>query len=535
MGERQCDIVVIGAGISGLSAAKLLSEEGLDVLVVEARDRVGGRLYTVQDPAFQYSDMGGSYIGPTQNRIYRLAKEVGVESYKVNVKEKTILRSGSTKMKYRGTIPPIYNPLVAMDVNNLMRTIDDLADTIPLSAPWKCPKAKEWDSITTKEWVDKACWSKFTRGIAQALVRAVYAVEPEELSFLHFLWYIKSGDGIMRITSTKDGGQERKFIGGTQPLCEKVADTFGKDRVILNSPVMKVEEDEEGISVCTSDMVYKSKFVICAISPALIGRMAFSPPLSPQKIQLIQRVPMGSVVKTVMFYDRTFWREKGFCGMVATDGLVSAGFDDTKPDGSHPAIIGLVTGQPAREMSLLTKDERKRRLCEFYADLFETDEFLKPINYIDHDWLTEQYSGGCYTGIMPPGVLTQFGSVMREPHGNIFFAGTETATEWSGYMEGGIQAGERAAREILCAMGKISEDEIWQDEPEAEDMPAVSLELSKIEKMLPSPQGFLNFMMTSIILITGVVLVTKNPGMVDVVKDTVTGIVDHAMECFKGK
>lgn len=168
--------------------------------------------------------------------------------------------------------------------------------------------------------------------------------------------------------------------------------------------------------------------------------------------------------------------------------------DDTKPDGTVPAIMGFILARKCRKLCVLTKEERLKKICEIYAKVLGTDKALHPIHYEEKNWCEEQYSGGCYTTYYPPGILTQFGRVLREPVGKLFFAGTETATEWSGYMEGAVQAGERAAREILHAMGKIPQSKIWQDEPESMDVPALPFDESFWERNLPSVGGFVKFL-----------------------------------------
>ena len=151
MDTKSCDVIVIGAGISGLSAAKLLKSQGLTVRVLEARDRVGGRTYTIRDPAFKYTDLGGAYVGPTQRRVARMAKEFGLEFYKVNVEQNTLLKYKNIWRTYTGTIPPIYNIFQLLDVNNLQQKIDSLSSQVPPDAPWKAKHADRWDAMTVKE------------------------------------------------------------------------------------------------------------------------------------------------------------------------------------------------------------------------------------------------------------------------------------------------------------------------------------------------------------------------------------------------
>ncbi|KAK2154325.1 hypothetical protein LSH36_271g07045 [Paralvinella palmiformis] len=401
--------------IFSLSAAKLLVEGyDLKVVVLEARDRVGGRTWTVEDPDYGYTDIGGAYVGPTQRRVFRLAKELGVETYYVNQKEKTILNIKGTFMKYHGTIPPVLNPIKAMDLNNVQHVLNKLAS------------------------------------------------------------------------------QERKFIGGAMQLSTKMAVRLG-DRVKLGHRVVSVEQTNSGVLVtCANGQKFKSHYVISGMPQVLLNQVTFDPPLSPMMLQMIQRMPMGSIIKTMMFYKTAFWKEKGVCGEMVTDrGPVLYCVDDTKPDGSHPCIMGFILANHARELANMTPEQRKDAIIHHYAKMFNDKRFLQPLNYVEKNWAEEEYSGGCYVSVMPPGVLTSFGHIIRDPHGRVHFAGTECATYWAGYMEGAIQSGERAAREVLCLLNKINESDIDQEEPLLAEFPEHPVNVTIIEHMLPSVSSFL--------------------------------------------
>ncbi|KAK0132373.1 Amine oxidase [flavin-containing] [Merluccius polli] len=495
--DNTYDVIVVGAGISGLSAAKLLKESGLNPLVLEARDRVGGRTYTVQNKETKYVDLGGAYVGPTQNRIFRLAKEYGVETYKVNERENLVHHINGKTHVFKGPFPPMWNPLAVMDFNNLFRKMDEMGQEIPREAPWRAPHAEEWDKMTMEELFKKICWTRTARRFATLFVNVNVTSEPHEVSALWFLWYVKQCGGIMRIFSTTNGGQERKFVGGANQISECMARELGQ-QVKLQSPVCSIDQTGVLVAVETLDkQTYMGKYVIVATPPVLNLKMHFSPELPPLRNQLVTRVPMGSVIKCMMYYKENFWRKMGYCGtMVIEDEGAPIGItlDDTKPDGSVPAIMGFILARKCRKLSDLSKEERLKKICEIYAKVLGSEKALHPVHYEEKNWCEEQYSGGCYTAYYPPGILTQYGRVLREPVDRLYFAGTETATEWSGYMEGAVQAGERAAREILHAMGKIPRSEIWQGEPESLDVPALPFDVSFWETNLPSVGGFLKFM-----------------------------------------
>ncbi|XP_072028190.1 LOW QUALITY PROTEIN: amine oxidase [flavin-containing] B-like [Amphiura filiformis] len=496
MAEEKRDVIVIGGGVSGLSAAKLLQDKGYNVLVLEARNRVGGRTYTIQDPSCKYVDLGGAYIGPSQNRVLRLSTELGIQNYKVNAHERTILYTGSVHAFQ--DLPRIYNPIVLMDFIHLWRTVEFCVQEVSLVTPWTCPRAEEWDNITAKEFIDKTCWTHFAKSSAMLRSLMTFATEPHDLSFLYFLWYIGSGGGVLKAMATTGGAQERKFIGGSMQISSRIADRLGKDHLYYEKPVRHICQDDNVVTVTTQDgCQYKADYVISAMAPTLVSKLSFDPPLVSLKSQLLQRMPMGSCIKTITYYKTAFWKGKDYCGDLIGIGTVCEAHDDTKPDGSYPAIMGFVNADHARELVTLPKETRKQKICEHYAEAYGTEEALHPVNYIEQNWMAEQYSGGCYMGTMPPGVLTKFGKVIREPHGRVFFLGTETAVEWSGYMDGAIESGERAAREVLHAKGVIPKDQIWQEEPEFPDVPDTPQKMGAVMYYMPSVTSFLKFVGTT--------------------------------------
>ncbi|XP_076353929.1 amine oxidase [flavin-containing] B-like [Tachypleus tridentatus] len=503
---KQHQVIVIGAGLSGLCAAKLLHEWDIDVIVLEARERVGGRTLTKRDPNLKYVDLGGSYVGPTQNRLLRLAKEFGIETYKVNEKEDLVFYDKGFLKRFNSVdaLPRFWNPLVNLDLNHIWRTIDKMGEEIPSAAPWKAPNAEKWDRMTVRQFLEETSFTKTAQNLPSVMSRVIVATEPYESSLLWFLWYVKQCGGINRIASTTNGGQERKFVGGTQQFSENIAKRLG-DRVLLNKPAVSISYQEDTVKVKTLDGdEYQGKYIILAISPILQMKIHFNPPLPLLRNQLIQRTPMGSVMKCILYYKTPFWREKGYCGSMIVNDTdeypVSFSLDDTKPDGSVPAIIGFVVGDKLRRLASLSSEERKQLIARSYSKILKSPEALQPIHYEEFNWMGEQYSGGCYTGTCPPGFLTCYGRVLREPIGRMYFAGTETATYWSGYLEGAIEAGERSAREVLNAMGLLSSHLIWQEETPSDIIPIKPFKASFLERNLPSARGLLKLIAVSTIL-----------------------------------
>ncbi|XP_077563908.1 amine oxidase [flavin-containing]-like [Haemaphysalis longicornis] len=287
-----------------------------------------------------------------------------------------------------------------------------MSKEIPTRAPWGAPNAEEWDKITYLEFIDRTCWTKTGRALAEYLIVTLAAAEAHEGSLLWLLWSIKQCGGIGSLLAVRNGAQEYKLEGGMMQVSEKIAESL-KGSVHLSSPVASVSQTAEEVVVETTDgEKYRGSHCNLALAPPMQMRLHYSPPLPASRNQLLQRLSMGSVWKCLVYYKEAFWRRMGYTGCLEftpyEDCILTLTLDDTKPDGKHPAIIGFLEGKRARSFAHMTTDERKQKMVDSLARAFCTDEALNPIHYEEFNWSADQYSGGCYTCVMPPGALTSF-------------------------------------------------------------------------------------------------------------------------------
>ena len=442
------DVIVIGGGLSGLNAARLIHRAGKKVLVLEARDRVGGRTLSKK---FGNSviDVGAQWVGPTQDRILRLAEEQGLRTFPQHTGGRQILALGDKISTYTGTIPslPVHS---LIELHLRITKIEKECRRVPLEAPWTFPDAEKWDAMTVESWKQNHVYTRGARASLDAAVHAIFACEPSEISFLYFMHYLHSGGGLMRLADVKNGAQQDRIFGGTQQISSRMAADLGR-RVILSSPVLRVEQTSRGVTVYTRKAKYSARRIIIALSPTLCSKIAFSPALPVARDQLHHRMPMGSVIKAFALYDRPFWRERGYSGEVVSDGTcVRLAFDASIPGSMHGLLVGFISGENAREWSDRTPREREAAVVSDFVRFFG-EEASDHRGYLEQNWIAEEFSRGCYAGLMPPSVMTSFGNALRDPCGLIHWAGTETARHWNGYMEGALEAGERAAAEVLEA------------------------------------------------------------------------------------
>lgn len=449
LADEPLDAVVVGAGISGLCAARRLAARGMHVRVLEARDRPGGRMYSARLGA-DTIDLGGQWIGPTQNRIAALARELGVSTFRQYWTGAKILSLGGRVTEYRGFIPRV--PLLALtDVFIALRRIDALRARVPLDRPYEAPGALDLDSMTVESWKRQMLKTSAGRALLDIAVRAIFAAEPRDLSFLHFLFYLNSGGGLELMGRMENGAQQDRFVGGAQEIPRRLAAALG-NRVSYEAAVQAIEQDGRGVTVRSRAGTFRARAAIIALAPALVSRIEFAPALEPRRAALNQRMPMGSIIKAVVVYERAFWRERGLSGEAICDrGPVRAVMDDGSPDGKQAALVCFIAGDAALAWTGRPEEERQRAVIDCLVRFFGEDA-RHPTHYIDKDWPADPWSGGCYVGYMPPGVMTTLGAALREPCGRIHWAGTETATRWNGYFEGAIEAGERAADEVAARL-----------------------------------------------------------------------------------
>jgi len=438
------DVAIIGAGLAGLTAARDLQRGGCESFVVlEARDRVGGRTLNHDLGNGYFSEAGGQWIGPGQTAVADLARELGVGTFPTYFQGKSTILARDARAAVDteggfGTDPKIAHEL------------EKLARSVPSGAPWTSPRAAEFDAMSVGEWLakkniepaDQLGWST---GLA-----ITGGASPARLSLLHWLSMVNSADcNYDRLEAVKGGAQQTRISGGSQILSIKMAKALG-DKVRLNSPVQRIENWEKGpVAIHTAKGVIRAHRVIMALQPALCQQIAYDPPLPEQRRELQRRWPaFAPGRKTAHVYKRPFWRDKGLNGWIfQPGGAVLWAYDNSPEDLSFGVINAFV------QISMLPSDPKaaEAELSRTYAQAFG-EEALHPLSYHEHDWRkADPWTLSCVSP-MPPGFLTKYGEALHPPVGRLIWSGTETADIWAGYMDGAVRSGHKAALQALQGM-----------------------------------------------------------------------------------
>ncbi|NYJ08222.1 flavin monoamine oxidase family protein [Petropleomorpha daqingensis] len=456
--ERTADVVVVGAGLAGLSAARRLAAAGRSVVVLEARDRVGGRTLNHPLPGGHVADLGGTWIGPTQNAVAALAAELGLATFAQVDDGDAVYYGHGLRTTYpsggpTGGAPP--DPTILPDLVAVLTLIDQMSTEVPVDAPWDADSAEEWDSQTLDSWLRSHTASPQTRKVASGAFEALFGAEAREISLLYALWYVAcAGDEqnpgtFERLIAVQGGAQERRFVDGAQSLSLRMAEQLG-DRVALSSPVRQITQTADGVRVVRDRLTVSAAHAVVAVPPTLAARISYDPPLPVARDSYTQRSPQGSLLKVEASYDRPFWREDGLSGAVVSDtGPAKICYDVTPADDALGGLLGFVGGDEARTWGGDHEALKAAVVGQFVT--FFGPPAATPREVVVQDWPDEIWSRGGPVHLLGPGLLTQAREAIWAPVGRLHWAGTETATYWHGYMDGAITSGRRAADEVLGA------------------------------------------------------------------------------------
>jgi monoamine oxidase len=450
MAERiEADVCIIGAGFAGLTAARRLRQRGQTVVVLEARDRVGGRIWT-QAVGGTPIDRGGAWLAPQHDRAFALAAEVGVTTYKTWVKGAHLLVEGERIRRYRGLIPNI-SPLAVATLALTQWRVDRMAKRVPLDEPWTATQASEWDARSVRWFLDRTrIRGTIARDLFEMAVRGLMttAGDLDEASLLHLLFLVRGHGSIETLFSIKGGSQENLVDGGLGSIAQRVADGLG-DAIHLDTPVRSITQADDRITVNADNVDVTARYAAVTIPPALALEITFSPALTDDRVALYRNAIGGPESKTLLVYDEPFWRNDGLSGQTAQPRSASEVTIDASPSSGTPGVLASFTfGPVAHEMDALDPAVRRKAVLDAVTARFGP-RAAYPDDYVETAWMNEPWTRGCSMAHFTPGTLTRYGPLLREPFGRVHWGGTETSTRSHGAVDGAIRSGERVADEIL--------------------------------------------------------------------------------------
>ena len=435
--DRQVDVVIVGAGLAGLTAAKHLRKGGVSVCVLEARNRVGGRTLDHPIGGGHVVEEGGQWVGPGQTRVLALAKELGIATFPTYQHGKLVLSLSGLRF-----IRPA-DEADSADLRRVKHLLESLAATVPIDSPWAAEHAREWDGETVAGWLGKNTHDAETKQFFEISLSTELG-SPSSISLLYYLFFIRSAGSFHAL---EVDAQKRRFVGGPQSLSKGLAEPLAES-LFLGSPAFRiVDEEKAGVRVEAERFKVQARRAVVAMMPSDTRRIAFTPELPLARRSLVEAWRGESAIKVNVVYDEPFWRKDGLSGLGLSDRPpIGVTFDNSPSDGSRGVLLAFLT-----EVGV-AKDPALRRTTVLagLAELFGR-RAKKPIAYFEQDWSRDGWTTGCVSPV-PCNVLTRFGPALRAPFGRIHWAGTETSETWCGYMDGAVRSGERVAAEVLASL-----------------------------------------------------------------------------------
>ncbi|RDA88399.1 hypothetical protein CP532_5638 [Ophiocordyceps camponoti-leonardi (nom. inval.)] len=460
MAELKVQVLIVGAGLSGLCAAKEIHDADLSYVVLEAMDHVGGKTLSLPvNESGAVVDMGAAWINDTsQSEIYRLAKEFGFDLVQQRTGGINLHKDANGELHRipYGKIAKL-EPEQLSQIDQVLSAIAGYAEHCNTEDPSKGPEATLIDAMNVQEFIDKK-FGKEASFLAPYITRHLLGVEPHEVSALFLLDIFKRGTGLENVLSDfKDGGQYLRNRQGNQAFCTRLAEKLKPDSVKVSTAVESITQSSNDCIIKASDgRTYHARKVIVSVPAALQHTIKFDPDLPPARKQLGQGSTFGFYSKTVLVYEAPWWHAADLSGEYSADtGPISFTRDTCIPEDGQYSITCFHAGDSGREWSRLSAEERKRAVLENFNAAFSkvVPNVPQPINIVEKDWLKDPWALGGPGPVLKPGVLTSdAGKRICEPFDNVYFVGTETAPVWRGYMDGAVRSGIRGGRDIIAAM-----------------------------------------------------------------------------------